>query len=94
MGVREVMKMRVEEKIKQIIYSIIGNDDCNSSITDDSDLINDIGMDSIQIMQLVVELENEFNIEFDDDDLVMENLAKVNNLVQLIDNLNNCLTIN
>lgn len=78
------MKEDIEEKVKEIICNIIENNDFYSQITDQTNLIDDAGMDSIQIMQLVVELETVFNIEFHDDDLIIENLANMQCLNQLI----------
>ncbi|MEK4510172.1 acyl carrier protein [Paenibacillus sp. FSL K6-2524] len=79
------MKTDIEDKVKQIICTILENNDCYDRITGETHLVNDIGIDSLQIMQLVVEIEIAFDMEFDDDDLVVENLANVQGLIQLID---------
>lgn len=74
----------VKDKVQQIICSIVQNDDYYGKITDETNLIDDIGMDSILIMQLVVEIEITFDIELNDDDLLIDNLSNMNQLIQLI----------
>jgi acyl carrier protein len=54
-------------------------------IHEDSNLINDFGYDSMLIINLFVELENEFNINFEDDDLNTSLLLEYRNLIKLIE---------
>ncbi len=42
--------------------------------------LNLIGMDSINCIDIVVAVENEFNINFNDDELLMDNINTVNKL--------------
>lgn len=44
-------------------------------------------LDSLQIVQLVVELESEFNIEIEDEDLSIDNLKSFDRIVSLITRL-------
>ncbi len=48
--------------------------------TDDTDLINDLGYDSVAIIQLIVNIEIEFGFEFGDTDILADNLVKYSNL--------------
>jgi len=48
-------------------------------------LTDDLGYDSIQIIELIVELESEFKIEIDDDDLEIENLIIYGKLHKMIE---------
>ena len=44
---------------------------------------------SLQIVELVVKLENEFDIEIDDEDLSMENMKSFDSIMNLVNRLQN-----
>ena len=52
--------------IEKIISEVIGCD--QDSIKDDSDLVKDLGADSLNIVELVMQLEEEYGIEIYDED--------------------------
>ncbi|KST91465.1 hypothetical protein KF134_1239 [Lactococcus lactis subsp. lactis] len=63
----------------RIVQQIIKNSQMSlkeTDITSNGDLIDDLGLDSFSMVQLVVSLENEFNIEFELDELDFENFRK------------------
>lgn len=77
----------MRKKILQIIERIKGN-----SINDDGldyRLYEDLGMDSIETMELVVAIENEFDIEFDLDELDIEYLTTIKSLEQAVEKILN-----
>jgi acyl carrier protein len=47
---------------------------------DKNDNLLEQGMDSLQIMRVVVELERAFNFEFSDEDLLMANFNSINSI--------------
>lgn len=49
-----------------------------------ANLIN-VGMDSIKVIQLLVKLEEEFNIEFADEDLQMKFFVSIKEIAKLVD---------
>lgn len=58
--------MSVESKVKEIIAEQLGiNED---DIAVDSSLTDDLGADSLDIVELVMALEEEFEIEITDDE--------------------------
>ena len=59
--------------LDEIILSLYTGDDY-SVLNDQIDLINDLSFDSITLIQLVVMLEDEFNITFPDEVFSMEYL--------------------
>ena len=70
----------VEDKIIGILKNIVSCD----SILPTSNLVNDIGINSIQFIQMIVQIENEFNIEFDNEFLNInrfENITSISNYV-------------
>lgn len=66
--------------IKHSVVSIACRD-----IKDDTDLINDLGFDSVQIMRFLAEIENEFGIEIEDEYLSLEILGKFKSLKEAIE---------
>ena len=61
------------EILNEIILSLYTGDDY-SVLNDQVDLINDLSFDSITLIQLVVMLEDEFNMTFSDEVFSMEYL--------------------
>lgn len=68
------------EKIKGIIAEQLGLD--ASEITMESSFVDDLGADSLDIVELIMALEEEFDIEFPDEDA--ERVATVGDVVNYI----------
>ena len=75
--------MSVHEKLVDIIQNSVSILYENIPIENDTDIINDLGFDSISIIQLILEIESEFNIKFDDS-LKYEDIATLNDLEDYI----------
>ncbi len=58
--------MDAKQKALEIVAKIAGKD--TASLEPGMDLVADLGMDSPQALQLLVELEESFQIEISDDD--------------------------
>ena len=69
------------EKLKQIISTQMGIP--AEKITDQSDLINDLGADSLDLTELVMTIEQAFNIMIEEDEY--HNAHTVETIVALID---------
>jgi acyl carrier protein len=54
------------EKVKDIIEKELGVE--REKLTDDANFIEDLGADSLDIVELVMEFEKEFNIDIPDED--------------------------
>ena len=52
------------KKIQNIISQVLQLD--ISEITDDADLVSDLGADSLEIFRIITEIEKEFDISFSD----------------------------
>jgi len=66
----------VFEKVRDIIVEQIGISE--SAVTPETSLVDDIGADSLDIFQIVSNLEEEFNIEFAQDSVeVMKTVGDV-----------------
>jgi acyl carrier protein len=60
------VKMDVEAKVKEIIMDKLGVDD--SQIKPEASFTNDLGADSLDIVELVMGFESAFNISIPDED--------------------------
>ncbi len=55
----------IAEKVKQIIVDKLAVDE--SEVTPEASFTNDLGADSLDTVELIMEFENEFNISIPDD---------------------------
>lgn len=74
--------MVVEEKIKKIIAEQLGVKE--EEVKPESAFIDDLGADSLDTVELIMSLEEEFSIEIPDDDA--EKMVKVSDVIQYIKN--------
>ncbi|WP_428745885.1 acyl carrier protein [Syntrophotalea sp.] len=56
----------IEEKVQQIIAEQLGVDE--AQVTSDASFMDDLGADSLDTVELVMALEEEFDIEISDED--------------------------
>ena len=57
-----------------------------SEINDNTVLTKDLGFDSVQIISLIVEIESQFDIEIEDEDLDIEKLTVLKTLTDMVVN--------
>jgi len=72
--------MSVEEKVIEIIIDQLGVDE--KQVKTEASFIDDLGADSLDTVELVMALEEEFDIEIPDEDA--EKIATVQNAVDYI----------
>ena len=65
--------MDIEKKVVAIIVRELGLEE--SEVTPEKDFIDDLGLDSLDVMTLAMAVEEEFDIEIPDDDV--EGIRKV-----------------
>lgn len=75
--------MAVFEKVKEIIIEELNVD--ADKVTLDASLKDDLGADSIDAVQIIMDLEDAFNIEIDTDNA--EAISTVKNIVDYIESL-------
>lgn len=71
------MKQDINKKVKQIISKHLGIEE--DKIQESSNLIEDLGADSLDVVELVLAVETHFGCEVPDK--VMENLKTVNDII-------------
>jgi acyl carrier protein len=72
--------MGIEDKVKSIIMEQLGVDD--EEVTSTASFTDDLGADSLDQVELVMALEEEFNLEISDEDA--EKIKTVQNAVSYI----------
>lgn len=71
----------VLDKIKGMLEKQLGID--KSKITEDSDIIKDIGADSLDIVEFLMDAENEWGITIEEEDV--KNLHTIGDVVKYIE---------
>lgn len=75
----------MEERIKEIVTTVLElSEDVAETIDEDTDL-QELGLDSMTCVEVVVNLEDEFGIEVDEEDLLVENMATIALLERLVE---------
>ena len=77
--------MSVEEKVKEIIVDQLGVDE--KQVVSEASFIDDLGADSLDTVELVMALEEEFDIEIPDDEA--EKIATVQDATNYINSRTN-----
>ena len=80
-----LFRSSVEEKVKEIIVDQLGVDE--KQVTADASFIDDLGADSLDTVELVMALEEEFDIEIPDDEA--EKIATVKDATSYINSRTN-----
>ncbi|MDZ7693102.1 MAG: acyl carrier protein [Balneolaceae bacterium] len=75
------MSQDVESKVKSIIVDKLGVDE--SEVVSEANFTNDLGADSLDTVELIMEFEKEFDISIPDEDA--ENIATVGDAVEYLD---------
>lgn len=70
------------EKLKSIVCEVLGLDENDESITMESSFTDDLGADSLDIAQILIGIEDEFDIEIPDDR--MESIVTLADAVEAI----------
>ncbi|MBZ7985222.1 acyl carrier protein [Campylobacter sp. Cr9] len=73
--------MSIFEDVKKVIVEELGADE--ASITPDAKIIEDLGADSLDVVELIMALEEKFDISIPDED--GQKIATVDDIVKYIE---------
>ncbi len=71
------------DKVKDMLVEKLGVD--ASKITEESEIVKDLGADSLDLVEMLLSMEEEFGITISDEQT--ENIKTVKDIVEIIDNL-------
>jgi len=72
----------LEHKVAQIVQALLGS----TEVSTESTLLGPHGiLDSVTAVALIVQLEQTFEMSFDDEDLTLDNLSSVENIVSVLE---------
>lgn len=74
---------QIESKVKEIIVKNLGVKE--SEVTREASFIDDLGADSLDCVELIIDFEHEFGIEIDDNET--ENINTVGDAIDYINEL-------
>ncbi len=72
----------VYEKIKELLANQLGADE--ESMSMDTNIAADLGADSLDVVELLAEIQDEFDIEIPDEEI--ENIKTIGDLTEYIQN--------
>jgi acyl carrier protein len=72
--------MSIEAKVKEIIVEQLGVD--AGQVTDEASFVDDLGADSLDTVELVMALEEQFDIEIPDEDA--EKISTVGDAIEYL----------
>lgn len=75
--------MEIREELFQFICEFV-EEDKRAHVMPDSDLMEDLAFDSIQIMELFAALEEKYEIEFTDYERLLDSMDSVSQFVEYV----------
>ena len=69
------------EKVRDILCEVTGAGE--PEVTEDAGIVDDLGADSLDVVEIALALEEDFNIEIQDDDMLAA--RRVRDVVALVD---------
>ena len=64
-------------KIKQILEEVKEAPGLGAHLSDKADILNDVGLDSLQLISFILRVEEEFDLEFDYDNFDYDHLTSI-----------------
>ena len=74
-----------KDKIAKVLSNILTKEASQISLNDDTDLMDDVGLNSLDFLQFIIQLENEFDIEIDIEKLELHYFKRLKLLESFID---------
>ncbi len=74
--------MAVADKVKELISKQLNRS--IDEVTSDKEIVKDLGADSLDVVEMLMSLEEEFNISVPEEDAV--NIKTVGDIINLIEN--------
>lgn len=76
--------VNIENELKNIIVKAAKKSCDVTDINEDTNLVDNLGLDSLAMIELILEIEKVFNVQMDDEDMDINILTKYTSLKELI----------
>lgn len=87
-------KNEIKAKLIDILAVLFPDSGVDKDVLEYTDLLDDLGMDSITFISIIVEIEDVFEITVPDDLLLMESFRNVNSIIQIVQDAKNATSNN
>jgi len=77
----------MEQELKKIIADVMENPNLESTMNIETDLIHEVGLDSLGMINLLIKIEDTFDVIVDYEDIELKHLESFNMLVNYIKDL-------
>lgn len=74
----------MQMKIIQLIADVKNDPSLVDTLTGSSHLIDDVGMDSLQMINLILQIESEFDVEVDFNSFYIDHLSSLNHFTEYV----------
>jgi acyl carrier protein len=81
---RKIGRLEIIGQLCEILESWVSDIDLTSKINEETNLITDLGLDSIGVLQVILGVEKAFGISIQTHELDSELLSRFGNLVRMI----------
>lgn len=79
------MKQEYLEKMRLIFCDVLGRDVTSADMGDGENLVEKLSIDSLMGLQLIIKIEQEFDVIIEDDELAIELVDSITKLQQFIE---------
>lgn len=76
--------MNIESEMKRILIEIVEGRITEDNICSNTNIVEDIGLDSLQMINLILMIEDAFDLEIDFDEIEYEIFLRFSELVEFI----------
>lgn len=87
-------KNEIKSKLIDMLAMLFPDSGVDKDVLEYTDLMDDLGMDSITFISIVVEIEDVFEITVSDDLLLIENFRNVDSIIQIVEDAKNAASKN
>lgn len=77
--------MNRKEKIAEIVMAVLQIESERMNQVSEESPLNVLGMDSLNCVDIVLTIEEEFDVVFNDEELLLDNLNSIEKLTRLVD---------
>ena len=83
--IENISRKEITERIVNILEPWVSDIETLEQLNDQTDLIAELGMDSVGILELILQIEKVFGISISNDELDSRLFGRIGNLIEMID---------